>query len=417
VAGAVADHVAIEGGVTVDLQTAREELAGRTVLVTGAGGFIGGRLVERLVLECGAEVRALSRRVAGAVRLARFPVSIVRGDVTDRRDVEAAAEGCDVVFHCAYGTSGSQRLRGKVNRLGTRNVLEAAGRAGASRVVHLSTLMVYGETGDGDLTEEAPRRRLGNVYADSKRLAERSALEMARSGRVPATVLQPTAVYGPYGGVWTERVLTALRTGRVILVDGGRGLANHVYVDDLVSAMLLAAVEPAAVGEAFLVSSAEPATWKELYGAFERMIGQTRTVSMSAQEAREVWRRHRRARPWALPTLVGAIRGDRELRDRLFATRELVVLRELASTLLPEPTQRRVKAWISRGRPPGGGGAGSADQLPVHPLSPGEIAFLQARTRVRIDKARRVLGFRPVWDLEAGTEMTERWARWADLVP
>ena len=96
---------------------------------------------------------------------------------------------------------------------------------------------------------------------------------MARSGRVPATVLQPTAVYGPYGGVWTERVLTALRTGRVILVDGGRGLANHVYVDDLVSAMLLAAVEPAAVGEAFLVSSAEPATWQELYGAFERMIG------------------------------------------------------------------------------------------------------------------------------------------------
>ncbi len=403
---------------TLDLRTATEELAGRKILVTGAGGFIGGRLVERLVLECGAEVRALSRRVAGAVRLARFPVTVVRGDVTERADVAAAAEGCDVVFHCAYGTSGSQRLRGKVNREGTRNVLEAAGRAGARRVVHLSTLMVYGETPDGDLTEVAPRRRLGNVYADSKRIAERTALDLARAGKVPATVLQPTAVYGPYGGVWTERVLASLSSGRVILVDGGRGLANHVYVDDLVSAMLLAAVEPAAVGEAFLVSSEEPATWEEFYGAFERMLGARRTVSMSAEEARSVWRRHRQARPWALPTLVGAVRGDQELRDRLFATRELVVLRELASTLLPEPTQQRIKAWISRGRRPGSAGTAADDaELPVHPVSPGEITFLQARTRVRIDKARKVLGYRPAWDLAAGAEMTERWARWAGLVP
>jgi len=401
--------------VTLDLATAGEELAGRRVLVTGAGGFIGGRLVERLVLECGAEVRALSRRIVGAVRLARFPVSIVRGDVTDRGDVEAAADGCDVIFHCAYGTRGSQRSRGKVNRLGTRNVLEAAARAGVGRVVHLSTLMVYGETPDGDLTEEAPRRRLGNVYADSKRLAERTALEFARSGRVAATVLQPTAVYGPYGGVWTERVLAALTTGRVILVDGGRGLANHVYVDDLVSAMLLAAVEPAAVGEAFLVSSAEPATWRELYGAFERMIGAERTVSMSADEARALWRRHRRARPWALPELIAAVRGDQALRDRLFETRELVVLRELASTLLPESRQQRIKDWIARGRERGA--AGDPDELPIHPLDPGGIAFSQARTRVSIDKARRVLGYRPAWDLEAGAAMTERWARWADLLP
>lgn len=401
----------------MDLPTAKDELRGRQVLVTGAGGFIGGRLVERLVLECGARVKALSRRVAGAVRLARFPVTVVRGDVTRREDVEAAVRECDVVFHCAYGTSGSQRLRGKVNRLGTRNVLEAAARAGAARVVHLSTLMVYGATADGDLTEEAPRRRLGNVYADSKRLAERTALAMARAGTVPATVLQPTAVYGPYGGVWTERVLGALSSGRVILVDGGQGLANHVYVDDLVSAMLLAAVEPAAVGEAFLVSSEEPATWRELYGAFERMIGAERTVSMSADEARAVWRSHRRARPWALPSLIGAVRGDQELRDRLFATRELVVLRELASTLLPEPTQQRIKDWISRGRRARLRPAGAEEELPVHPLSPGEIEFLQARTRVRIDKARRVLGYRPAWDLDAGTEMTARWARWADLVP
>jgi nucleoside-diphosphate-sugar epimerase len=400
---------------SMDLETAQEALSGRRVFVAGAGGFIGGRLVERLVLECGARVRAQARRVSGAVRLARFPVEIVRGDVTDREFLAEAVRSCDVVFHCAYGTRGSQRHRAWVNREGSRRLLAAAAKAGVGRLVHLSTLMVYGRTADGDLTEEAPRRRLGEAYADSKRRAERTALDWARNGRLPVAVLQPTAVYGPYGGVWTTRVLDQLRTGRAILVDGGTGLANHVYVDDLVSAMLLAAVEPAAVGEACLVSSAEPATWRDFYGHFERMLGASRTVAMTAAEAHEHWRRWRRSRPWALGVLWQAIRSDAALRDRLFESRDLRLARELASALLPEAAQDRIKAALSGGGTPGG--AGGDEGPPIRPLDPLSIELLRARTRVRIDKARRVLGYRPVWDLDAGMEMTERWARWAELVP
>ena len=181
----------------------RPRLAGRRVLITGAGGFIGSRLAERLVLEHGAEVRALVRNLAGAARLARFPVTVLRGDVTSAPDLAVAIQGCDLVFHCAYGTSGSQKHRAWVNREGTRRVLEASRAAGVRRVVHLSTLMVYGQTTDGDLDETAPRRRFGNPYSDSKLEAEQIAL----SSGLPVAVLQPTAVYGPYGGVWTEAVL------------------------------------------------------------------------------------------------------------------------------------------------------------------------------------------------------------------
>jgi nucleoside-diphosphate-sugar epimerase len=393
----------------VSLVSGAETLAGRMALVTGASGFIGGRLVERLVLEHGVEVRALVRNPAAAARLARFPLTVVRGDVTRPADVVAAARSCDLVFHCAYGTSGSQKHRAWVNTEGTRRVLDAARTAGVRRIVCLSTLMVYGQTKDGDLDETAPRRRFGNAYSDSKLEAERIAL----ASGLPVAVLQPTAVYGPYGGVWTEAVLRALKTGRQILVDGGEGLANAVYVDDLVSAMLLAAVKDGAVGEAFLVSGEEPVTWRELYGRFERMLGdEVRTVDLTAAEALVYWRRWKRSQPRLLGEALRILKTERAIRERIERTREVLWLREAASAVLPERWQQRIKDRLASGPR----AAAGEREPPIHPLPPKMIGFFRARTRVRIDKARRVLGYRPAFDFESGMDLTERWARWANLL-
>ncbi len=384
-------------------------LAGRRVLVTGATGFIGGRLVERLIVEHGAEVRALVRNLAAAARLARFPVTVLRGDITSSPDLAVAIQGCDAVFHCAYGTSGSQKHRATVNREGTRRVLEASRAAGVGRIVYLSTLMVYGQTTDGDLDETAPRRRFGNAYSDSKLEAEQIAL----SSGLPVAVLQPTAVYGPYGGVWTESVIRTLKAGRQILVNGGDGLGNAVYVDDLVSAMLLAAVEDAAVGEAFLISGEEPVTWRELYGRFERMLGlERRTVDMTEAEALAFWRRWKRAQPHAVGEALRILKSEQPIRERIERTREGVWLREMASTVLPESVQQRIKAGLGSG----GRVSRAAAELPVHPLTPEMIGFFRPRTHVRIDKAKRLLGYRPAFDFETGMDLTEKWARWANLL-
>ena len=384
-------------------------LAGRRALITGATGFIGGRLAERLVLEHGAEVRALVRNLAGAARLARFPVTVVRGDVTSPSDLEAAVQGCDVVFHCAYGTSGSQKHRAWVNTEGTRRVLAAAQAAGVKRIVYLSTLMVYGQTDDGDLDETAPRKRFGNPYSDSKLEAERIAL----SSGLPVAVLQPTAVYGPWGGVWTETVLKSLRTGRQILINGGVGFANHVYVDDLVSAMLLAAVKDEAAGQAFLISSEEPATWREMFGRFERMLGgEPRTVDMTEAEALAYWKKWQRAQPRLIGEGLRIVKQEQPIRERLERTREGVWLREMASTVLPESWQQKIKGRLAAGRRP----ASPDREPPIHPLPPKMIGFFRARTRVRIDKAKRLLGYWPAFDFETGTDLTERWARWANLL-
>ena len=126
-------------------------LTNATVLVTGATGFIGGRLAERLVVEHGARVRALVRNFGRAARLARYPIELVPGDLRAAESIDRAAAGCQYVFHCAYGSDGEDDARRVVNAQGTRHVLEAALKHRATRVVHTSTVTVYGDTPDGPL--------------------------------------------------------------------------------------------------------------------------------------------------------------------------------------------------------------------------------------------------------------------------
>ena len=379
-------------------------------LVTGASGFIGRRVVERLVVEADAHVRALVRTYGAGSPLARFPVELVRGDVLDGASLAEAVRRCDVVFHCATGTSWILRERRSVEVEGTHNLLEQAARAGGVRVVQLSSLLVYGVTADGEIDELAPRRRSGDLYADAKLEAEGLAQEYAR--RVPVTILQPTAVYGPWAGVYGTSILRALRTSRVPLVDGGGGICNLVYVDDLVTAMLAAASHDDAIGNTFLITGPEYVTWRTLYERFSQMLSVTdRTVDLPLDAAIRNWRRS----GWRRPGLFGeTVRVFREgqLRDRLYETREGAAAMRVAQAVLPPAVfhARAAKAARRTAEP------ADRPETPIVLLRPFTARFQSTRTMVRIDRARNLLGYEPVFGFERGMELTEQWARWAGLL-
>lgn len=390
---------------------------GMQVCVTGATGGIGGRLVEKLVLEHGARVKVLVRDLRKVPRLARMPVELVYGEVTAPADVARAVEGCEVVFHCAHGNSPDPEVQRRINLDGTRSVVEACLRHGRPRLVHASTCRVYGAlTPDGDLDETAPYRPSGQAYSDSKLEAEKLVFDAHREHGLPVTAIQPTSVYGPWIAVWTSMYMQRLRKGRMILVDGGEGLCNAVYVDDVADALLLAGVRDEAVGEAFLISDRQPITWGRFHDAFAELIGTGPGVNMSRDEALAFyaeWQREHRPRS-VFQELPAVWREEKGFHKRIWATREYQLARRVVHALRPKrpPKPARPKSFVRTQ-----GAVIAAPLREIAPLTPEQVDFFAAKTWFRVEKAQRLLGYEPQFDFARGMEVVGEWARWAGLAP
>ena len=376
-------------------------LNGRRVLVTGATGFIGARLVEKLVLEEGANVRAAVHNFERAARVTRFPserVELRHFDMANRKAAASAAnalvEGCDTVFHLARDTQSLAANEDAARRIGA-----ACLRAGVRRLVHVSSLSVYEPLPNAPLTEESPT---GQQPGNDKLAAEREIMRMVREQGQPATVIQPSIVYGPFSRHWTERPADMLaNNGILVLPAPGDGICNAVHVDDLVRALALAAWRGEAVGETFLVSGPEHPTWLDFYRAYEKALGRDAAIRLAPHE--EIRRRRRGAGLTAL-----------FMPRRLLDQRSLRPLRQALRTVVYPRLGERGKAWARRFYEQGRLLPARNADRPSEFLPQGRLLDLYAvKCPVRIDKARRLLGYEPGIGLAAGMERTARYLDWA----
>ncbi len=238
---------------------------GAPVLVTGATGFTGARLVRRLVA-AGARVAAIARASSDLSPLRDLEIRWVRGEVFDPAAVSAAAAGAEYIFHVAAAYREARHADAMYRRVhveSTRLLAEAALQTpGFRRFVHVSTVGVLGHIANPPADENAPMNP-GDVYQATKAEAELWLRDFAPRRGLPFTVIRPAAIYGP-GDTRLLKFFRMAARRRLFLVGRSRGLYHLVHVDDLVEVLLLAAVHPAAEGEVFICGSPECVTLEQI---------------------------------------------------------------------------------------------------------------------------------------------------------
>ena len=248
-------------------------LAGKQVLVTGATGFVGGTLASRLAAG-GAQVRALARSPEKAAFLrGKESIEIIQGDITDADRMHAVTRGCDFVFHVAGAMRGDLALMRSINVDGTRNVVEAAATAKVKRLVHVSTNSVYGYGNKGDITEDMGPTPGRDAYARTKSEGEAVVREVAEAGGLSYSIIRPGNMYGPRSNMWTAGMFKLARLKPTVYLGDGGGTIPIIYIDDVVDMMVELATHPAADGEAFNATPDPSPTWREFIGGYSKLAG------------------------------------------------------------------------------------------------------------------------------------------------
>jgi UDP-glucose 4-epimerase len=252
---------------------------GLKVLVTGGTGFIGQRLIESLSTR-GADLNVLTRRVASVQNKgATVSSTITTGDLTDARSLVDCCVGIHTVFHLAgyahatdQDSAEAKRLHWETTVEGTRALLEAAVGAGVRQFIFLSSVKVMGEGGE-DCLDESAATTPDSHYGRAKLEAERLVFAAGRQHGMHVCVLRLPLVYGPGNKGNIPRMIEAIDRGRFPPLPEVHNRRSMVHVDDVVQALLLAAEQPAANGQVYIVSDERVYSTRNIYVAICQALG------------------------------------------------------------------------------------------------------------------------------------------------
>lgn len=321
----------------------------QTVAITGATGFLGSHLTERLIAE-GHRLRILARDPDKANRFQDRVDAVVSGDIADPDPVARLAAGCDTFVHLVSNfrvVKGTPESYVRTNVEGTRNALSAAASAGVRRFIHCSTIGVHGDVEISPADEQSPFNP-GDLYQETKLEAEQTCREAMSDANMEIVVIRPASQYGP-GDLRMLKMFRMLKARRFVLVGSCQAHFHAVYIDDLVNGFLLAMTRPGIGGETFLIGGPGYVTLEEYI--------RTAAAAAGAPPPRirlPYWPMHFAA--WACETLC----------------------RPLG---LEPPLHRR------------------------------RMRFFRNNRAFSIEKAQRVLGYNPTVDLEEGMRRTVEWYR------
>lgn len=239
-------------------------------VITGATGQLGSHIAEQL-RTAGERVRAVVRPGRDTSFLQKIGVELMPGDLAEPGSIRQAVDGADIVYHCAARVSdwGPWQTFESEAVASARNLVDACRVAKVGRLLHVSSISVYGHPrlAPGQfITEDTPLGQgfwLWDYYPQAKLLAEKIAWDYGAN----VTVVRPSWIYGPRDRVTIPRVVPALQERRVPIIGPGTNLLNIIYAGDVAAGAILAANSNQAVGQAYNLCSEGEVSQQDLLNA------------------------------------------------------------------------------------------------------------------------------------------------------
>ena len=284
-------------------------------LVTGASGFLGGRLAQVLINR-GEHVTVLARAGADMRHLDGLPLRVVTGALSDVAALAAAVRGVTHIYHCAACSSdwAPPRTFEEANVSGVRNLLAAAATVSTlRRFLHVSTTDVYGYPRVA-CDESHPVADVGLPYNSSKCAGENCVRQAGLAG-LPITIVRPATIYGPRGKEFVVTIAKHIRTRTMAVIDGGRSAGGFTYVDNVVDAMIDAALSPATLNRVYNIADGTGASWQAYVAALAEGLREPRP-----------WIDLPSAIAWPLARAMEAVHSTLRLPGRALLTRHAVLL-------------------------------------------------------------------------------------------
>ena len=248
-------------------------LQSQTVLITGATGFLGNCLVRRFHGE-GAHVIAAGRTASSKGDCFPNGVHAVDMDITIPDTLPPASKDAEIIIHAAakVGDWGKEQEFMENIRDGTKNLLNALNKQKLKQFIYISSVAVYGDHLKGLVTEDLTADAYSWPYAAAKAAAEEVAVHFCRSYDIPLTIIRPANIYGPRSVVWTDRPAEVIRKGLMNLPKGF-GKSNTVFVENVVEGIVCACNSPVAIGETFNISDDFLLGWDEFFLNYASVFG------------------------------------------------------------------------------------------------------------------------------------------------
>ncbi len=247
---------------------------GTRVLVTGATGFTG-VVVTRKLHDAGIKINAIARESSNLEPLSDLGITWFRGDVADKKLIREATEGVEYIFHIAAAFRDAKSSEADYHRIHVESsqnlVAQAMKLPDFKRYVHISTIGVHGHIED-PRADENYRFSPGDLYQETKLVAENWLRTFVAENEFPYTIIRPAAIYGP----GDRRLLKLFKMAKqpvFPLLGKGKCFYHLIHVDDLSNAIILAATEPKALGETFIIGNTEPIPIAEIVQTVAETLG------------------------------------------------------------------------------------------------------------------------------------------------